>query len=30
VVVVPGFISNEWVEIKSGLDEGSVLLLDQK
>jgi multidrug resistance efflux pump len=29
VVVTPGFISDEWVEIISGLDEQSVLVLDQ-
>jgi multidrug efflux pump subunit AcrA (membrane-fusion protein) len=29
VVVVPGFISDEWVEIISGLDETNVILPDQ-
>jgi multidrug resistance efflux pump len=29
VTVVPGFVSNEWVEIISGLDENSVIVLGQ-
>jgi multidrug efflux pump subunit AcrA (membrane-fusion protein) len=29
VVVVPGFISDQWVEIISGLDEKSIIILDQ-